>query len=206
MTNNRGSNRRTKVERLLDEYGFETLGAELERRWTAAGDERMSLRDLADFFNQKLLEATVTDAGIRPLAGEVENTYRLLTADTVSETHRTRARRQLAREGVDLDAVQSDFVTYQAIRTYLKDVRGAEQPTDDRPRPAVEAESIQRLRGRTRQVTAGKLEQLAKGDHITLGEFRVFAELNVLCEECSTQYEVEQLLRRGGCDCTVEDD
>jgi hypothetical protein len=201
MTDDRGSGRRTKVARLLDEYGFETLGAELERRWTAAGDDRMSLRDLADHFNQELLEAALSEAGVQPLDGEVENTYRLLTDDDVAAAHRTRARRRLAREGVDLEALQSDFVTYQAIRTYLKDVRGAERPTDDRPRTAIEVENVQRLRGRTLRVTEGKLEQLVDGDHITLGDFRVFAELNVLCEDCGSQYDVEELLQRGGCDC-----
>ena len=206
MTNHRSSGRRSKVARLLDEYGFETLGTELERRWTAEGDQRMSLRDLADYFNQKLLDAALAEAGVHPLAGEVENTYRLLTDEDVPTTHLTRTRRQLAREGVDLEALQSDFVTYQAIRTYLKNVRGAEQPTDSRPRPAIEVENIQQLRGRTIRVTEGKLEQLVDGNHLTLGEFRVFAELNVLCEDCGTQHDVEELLRRGSCDCVVDAD
>lgn len=192
---------RTKVARLLDAHGLDSLGPELERLWTADGEERLSLRDLADRFNRRLLEASMFDAGMQPLSGEVENTYRLLTAEDVSEADRTRTERRLDREGIDVETLRSEFVTYQAIRTYLKEVRGAEHATDDRPRPVIEAENLQRLRGRTTAVTEGKLERLAAGDDLSLGEFRVFAELNVLCEDCGSRYEVEELLERGGCDC-----
>lgn len=200
-TSDDGGGRRTKVARLLDEYGLETLGAEMERRWTADGDDRLSLRALADYFNQQLLDVRMTDAGMQPLSGEVENVYRLLTDDEVSGAEETRTRRRLEREGVDVERLQSDFVTYQAIRTYLKDDRGAEHTTDDRPRTVVETENIQRLRGRTVTVTEGKLDQLRSGDHIHIGDFRVFTDINVLCEDCGTQYEVEELLERGGCEC-----
>lgn len=195
------SGRRTKVARLLDEYGFETLGPELERRWTAEGDDRMSLRDLADYFNTQLLAAAMAEAGLQPLSGEVENVYRLLTGDDVSTADRTRTRRRLERDGVDVDALESDFVTYQAIRTYLKRDRGAEHTTDDRDRTVVETENIQRLRGRTVTVTEGKLAQLEKADHIVLGDARVLVDINVLCADCGAQYDVETLLERGGCDC-----
>jgi len=196
-----GSGRRTKVARLIDEYELTTLGPEMERRWTSDGDDRLSLRALADRFNRRLLEAKMTEAGMQPLSGEVENTYRLLTDDDVGSADETRTRRRLEREGVDVETVLDDFVTYQAVRTYLKGHRGAEHATDDRPRTVVERENIQRLRGRTKTVTEGRLEQLRTGDHVTLGEFRVFAEINVLCEDCGARYDVETLLERGGCDC-----
>jgi hypothetical protein len=197
-----GGGRRTKVARLIDEYGFESLGPELERRWTTDGDDRLSLRALADYFNQKLLADRMANAGMQPLAGEVENVYRLLTDDDVGSADRTRTRRRLERNGVDVEGLRSDFVTYQAIRSYLKGDRGAEHTTDDRPRTVVESENIRRLRGRTTAVTEERLSQLRKGDHVQLEEFRVFAEINVFCEDCGTQYEVEELLERGGCACS----
>jgi hypothetical protein len=36
------------------------------------------------------------------------------------------------REGVDVEALLRDFVTYQVIRTYLKEHRQVESATDDR--------------------------------------------------------------------------
>lgn len=201
MSDSDGPARRLKLVRLMEEYGLEELGPELEYRWTTDGDDRMSLRDLAEYVNRQVLEAEMSAAGMQPLAGEVENIYRLLTDDDVGGADRTRTRRRLEREGIDIDALERDFLTYQAVRTYLKDHRGAEYVTDDRPRTEVEAENMQRIRGQTVSITEGKLEQLTKGEHITLGNFRVFAEINVLCEDCGTQRAIGELLDRGGCEC-----
>lgn len=198
------SGRRPKVVRLLDEYDLEPLGAELERRWTAEGDERLSLRDLADYFNTELLATAMAEAGLQPLDGEVDNVYRLLTGD-VSGADQMRTERRLEREGVDVEALRSDFVTYQAIRTYLKDHRGAEYATDDRERTVVEAENIGRLRGRTAAVVESKLDQLREAGHLDLGDAQTFVELRVLCSDCGGQYDVDELLDRGGCDCATNE-
>lgn len=190
-----------KVVRLIEEYELGDIGERLEHQWTTDSDDRMSLRDLADYFNQQLLAEAMADVGMLPLSGEIENVYRLLTADDVGSADRTRTRRRLERKSIDVEQLDRDFVTYQAIRTYLKDHRGAEYATDDRPRTDVEVENFQRIRGRSVTVTEGKLEQLVSGDHITLGDFRVLVEINVLCEDCGSQYDVIELLEQGSCGC-----
>ncbi|MFQ3293105.1 MAG: hypothetical protein ACI8VE_000161 [Natrialbaceae archaeon] len=197
----RSSGRQTKVARLIDEYDLDGLGAELEHRWTAEGDERMSLRALATHFNQQLLEVRMTGAGIQSLSGEVENTYRLLTDDEVSGADRTRTVRRLEGEGIDTDALRDDFVTYQAIRSYLKGNRDAEYVKPNKDRIESELANVQRLRGRVMTVTEGNLEQLRQNGEITLGEFGLLVGIAVLCETCGQRYEVEELLEQGGCDC-----
>jgi hypothetical protein len=52
----------SKVARLIEEYELEGLGADLEARWTGDDNERMSLRDLATFFNQQLLRQALIAA------------------------------------------------------------------------------------------------------------------------------------------------
>lgn len=190
-----------KVGRLIDEYGLDRVGAEMERLWTADGDDRMSLRDLADRFNRQLLAVAMDDAGMRPLAGEVENLYDLLTGEDVGGADRTRARRRLEREGIDVEGLRGDFVTYQAVRTHLREHRNAEYAKDDRDRVPVEAEAINQLRGRVGRVTESKLDRLRTGEEIVLGDFRSLVHISVLCEDCDTQYEVDELLERGRCDC-----
>lgn len=193
--------RRGKVRRLIEERGLEGVGDRLERRWTAHGDERMSLRDLAKEFNLELLRTVMVEAGMQPLDGDVENLHRLLTAEEVSSADRTRAERRLDREGVDVDRLRSEFVTYQAVRTYLKEHRGASY-ADDRGDPTESMKQhVQRLRGRVRSVTDSKLGQLRTNGEVDVGSFRTLVEVNVLCEDCGTQYDIETLLDRGGCDC-----
>ena len=195
-----GRGRRSKVARLIDEKGLEPLGAELEQLWTAEEDRR-SLRDLASYFNRQLLRQALEEADVRPLDGEIENTYRLLTEEDAG-ADRTRIRRRLERDGVDIDAVEDDFVTYQAIRTYLKKHRGAEYTPDETDPIEREISNIQQLRGRVDSVTEGKLSQLRETDRLDLGEFRTLVDVRVVCEDCNTQFDVIELLERGHCDCS----
>ncbi|QLD87087.1 hypothetical protein HWV23_15600 [Natronomonas halophila] len=192
--------RRSKVARLIEEYDLQGLGTELEQLWTAEEDRR-SLRDLAAYFNRKLLEQALEAANVQQLDGEVENTYRLLTDDDVSSAESTRIERRLERDGVDVESLVSDFVTYQAIRTYLKDHRGAEYTPSETDPLEREKTNFQKLRGRMVSVTEGKLEQLQKNEAFTLGEFRTLADIQVVCEDCNTQFGVLELLEREGCNC-----
>lgn len=188
-----------KVARLINEHDMTGMGPELESRWTGENDRRMSLRDLADYFNQELLAAVLADTDAQLLDGEVENTYRILTDDDVRSASRTRARRQLEREDVDVDELKSSFVTYQAIRSYLTSERGVEySPTT--PSVADRRRTIQQLQGRLQSVTESKLDSLAD-EEVTLGEFRALVTVRVVCEDCGARYEVGELLDRGSCDC-----
>jgi hypothetical protein len=54
-------------------------------------------------------------------------------------------------------------------------------------------------------VTDSKLEQLKQNDNLDLGEYRTLVDINVLCEDCDTQYGIDELLDRGGCDCNEPD-
>ncbi|WP_128226259.1 rod-determining factor RdfA [Halobacteriaceae archaeon SHR40] len=198
---NQTAGRRSKVERLIEEYGLEGVGAELEQSWTAPPEERQSLRDLAEFFNHQLLAQAMAEAGVQQFDDDHVNVYRLLTDEEVSHADRTRTRRRLEREGVDVDELLGDFVTYQAIRTYLTEYRDAEYSPADADRLQTEIKNLERLRGRTSAVTQSKLEELASADHIVLGDFRTFVEITVLCEDCGTKYSVDELLERDGCDC-----
>lgn len=65
-----------KVVRSIDEYDLDSIGEELEQRWTNDENGRTSLRALVDHFDQQLLAAAMADAGMQPLSGEVERTVR----------------------------------------------------------------------------------------------------------------------------------
>lgn len=193
----------TKVGRLLGKYDLgEDYGVELEAAWTGESGERASLRDLAASFNRDLLAAAMDDAGTSTIDGEIERVYRALDGDGVTAGTTTEVRSRLAREGVDVESLERDFVTYQAIRSYLQRERGADyQGPDAGNRRERTAETIGRLRSRLAAVTENNLAQLREADQLTLGEFRLFTSVDVLCEECGSQYPAVELIERGGCDC-----
>lgn len=70
------SERRSKIDRVIEEQEFPELGPQLERRWTKSGGVEESLHELADFFNREVLAAALADAGQQKL-GEVNHYYDL---------------------------------------------------------------------------------------------------------------------------------
>jgi hypothetical protein len=192
--------RRLKLVRLIDEYDLGGIGAELERRWTAGPEQRSSLRELADYVNRELLEAAVRDVDAQPLSGEIDALYGVL-GDGGSDAERTRVRRRLQREGVEVERLERDFVTYQAVRAYLRDHRGAEYQDVGSSNTEADVESVRRLRGRMSAVLESKVEKLRSSDDVSIGEYRTIVTTSVVCEECGGRYEFAELVERGVCDC-----
>ena len=201
-TDNRPS---SKVARLISEYGLDGLGEELEVQWTGDGVERTSLRDLADHFNERLLERALIDAGMAALDSDVSTMYRNLTDDEVSTGVRTDARNRLESNGIDVDGLESDFVSYQAIRSYLTEYRDAEyHRLSDEEKVEKDLQSIQRLMTRTLSVTEERIEKLTQTDRIDADGFEVLLDVQVLCGSCGEQYSISEFLDERGCDCQRE--
>ncbi|EMA08825.1 hypothetical protein SAMN05443574_12026 [Haloarcula vallismortis] len=192
----------SKVAQLIDTYGLESMGAELERAWLGDNQERQSLRDLADRFNHALLVAAIRDAGMDVIDGEPENFYRLLTADDVSAGKRIEARNRLERAGIDVDRLEREFVTYQAIRYYLRNVRDVSYEGDSETEQ-VERErgTIDRLRSRVETIVRDTVDRLNTADKLSVGEYRVFVSIDIRCQDCGARYSISDLLDRGRCDC-----
>jgi len=103
-----GSQPQYKVSRVVAEFGLTDIEEELVARRTSE-ENPLSLRDLAAFFNRRVLRAAMEKAKMDPLEGEVENTYRLLTKDDVSSGVRTETKKKLQRNGIDVDRLTSKY-------------------------------------------------------------------------------------------------
>ena len=195
---------RSKVKRLLAEYEFEEVGDRLVEYWLADGEEQRSLRDLAVYFNQRLLRAAMERAEIDVLEGEAENIYRILTDEDVSSGMRVEARHRLESNGIDVDQLEREFVSRQAIHTYLTDYRDVSYPDGESAEDPIErrANTIQRLKNRLSAVCDESLRSLRKAGEISLGDTQVIVSVRVVCTDCERQYEVAELLSNKGCACS----
>lgn len=191
----------SKVSRVIEQYGLDGQGEWLETHWTGDGVERRSLRDLADAFNRRVLEAAMRDARMEPLESDVESAYDLLTDDDVSSGARVDLRNRLEWNGIDVESLESDFVSHQAIHTYLKKARGVEREEPDTDPREKGLETVERLQGRTQVVTTDTLDRLAKQGVVDLEGFDVFVDVRVICDNCGSQYQVAELIEQAGCDC-----
>lgn len=200
-----GSHRTGKVERLIEEYDLVGIGDELVEAWAGTNGEQLSLRELAKQFNRQLLRTEMNELEATAREYDLDSVYRVLRDETVSSGKRARVRSQLEEDGIDLAALDSDFVSHLAIRTYLKH-RGTTREESTIDQVKKESQRIQRLRSRATTVTESKLDQLRETDRIAVGNTSVLTEITVFCEDCGTQYGIDELLTERTCDCFAEDD
>lgn len=193
--------RTCKVGRVSRRYEVADVVDEIGTLWTR-DDGRYSLRELAGYFNRRILRSAMEAAGMSPLDGEVENVYRLLTAEEISAGNRVQARNRLRERGVDVDDVESDFVSYQTINRHLKRCLGIrESPRSDGLDAEDALQRIRALQHRTTAVTRKSLGQLRKDDGIGLGACDVLVDINVVCTDCGTVVELQSVLEGEGCEC-----
>lgn len=198
------SGSRYKVERVIERYDLDGWGEELERRWLGESTESESLRDLADNVNLAILRNAIEEAGQVVIDSEVETTYEVLEGDAASSADRSKIRRDLSRAGVDVEELENDFVTHQAVYTYLTKGRGVSKEAKQGDPIESSDETINRLKSRTGVVTESELKRLVSRSEITLGEFDVLVTINVVCQDCGTQRDVSGLLADKGCDCVAD--
>lgn len=199
---------RGKVATLLHQYALTGVGTELETLWTADGESRMSLRELAAYFNERLLACKLDETTASTVDGEIENYYRLLTDDAVSSGKRIAAENTLCRQGVDVEKLRDEFVSRQAIHTYLTNERDAEYtPPTQSEQDRIESylESIGRIRSRLAAIAEQSLSQLAHSNPQLGGVAEVSVLVQVQCTYCDTQHPITAFLSNGGCGCDASD-
>lgn len=190
-----------KVARVIEEYELDGMGERLEQSWTGQGESERSLRELAHHLNRAILRKGMEQAGMDPIERDVKTVYDLL-AGNASSGDRVQKRRELERNGVDVDAIEEDFVSHRAVHSYLRNHRGVERsdpcPSD---RLAKAQERIGRLQGRTAAVTADVIDRLHGEDLLDAADVDVIVNVRVLCNDCGRSYELKDFIQDGGCDC-----
>ncbi|WP_226043073.1 rod-determining factor RdfA [Natrinema sp. DC36] len=191
-----------KLGRVAAKYDLADLDETLVGDWTGDGDERRSTRELATYVNQQILKIALTNADIPPKEGEIENMYRLLTSDDVTSGTRIEIRNELERDGVPIEAVESDFVSHQTVYNHLtKCLEASIETPNDEERLERSEEKLGALKNRTAAVTTDTVEQLDRKGILEIGKFNVNVSVTVTCEDCFREYTVRDLLDQRACNC-----
>lgn len=192
--------RNFKVGRVLEEYELPELDERLEELWLGDGSaETYSLRELSEHINKLLLEIAMERAGIDPLDGEIEETYRLLKSDDIDRDVQQKAIHRLEREGVDVDRLNQDFVTHQAVHTYLTEFRDVhQQPAQSSP-----THLKRELKNELSNIAAESLEPIPDEDELALGNFTLDVNIQVHCKDCGETYQLQELIENRSCRCEI---
>lgn len=192
---------RTKIDRVIETYDLGNMPEELEKRWLGTDEtDQASTRELADYFNKAILRSAIDESETFTLSGDVDEVYRTLTDGEDADA--TLVRSRLEQSGIDVETVTGDFISHQTVYRYLKEHRGVEQPQRspaDKLEDAVDV--VQQLQGRTTAVTEQKIQTLKNNDLVSVDEFSVLNDLQVICESCGRSYDATSFFEQGGCSC-----
>lgn len=193
-----------KLGRAVEKYALDGLDDDLRHSWTTDGEESASLRELERRVNRRMLETALDRADVRPLDGDAASLYRVVAdAEGVSESRRLEVVRRLEREGVDVDALEGDFVSHQTVYNHLRDCLDVERDTERTPEEQLDrgVSTVRALQSRTETVTEQTVDRLRRNGLLDVGEFDVIADVQVICDECGRTHSVDSLVDAGGCEC-----
>lgn len=187
-----------KVCRVLDERGLDGYDDRLLSQWRGSGSSRKGYRQLARWLNVTLLRREMDEVGLSTLGGEAESKYERLRGE---DARAAEVATVLEREGVDVDALRTDFVSYGVVRTHLTDCLDASyepgEPSDWEA-DAIEV-ALDHASGKI-QSAVGSLH--GKGELSVGGELAVHVDVELECDACQSRVPLDRALRRGAvCSC-----
>jgi len=196
-----------KVGRGIERYGLDGLDAELVRR---RRESDASLRELADYTNRQMLAAALDAASVDlddTLYGAVDDEdavevlYDTLADDETPTERVARVRTRLVQNGVDVEAVQSDWVTHTTVRSHLRECLEVDTSREASITPADGRDTIEWARNRCANVVGETLERLRRADLLSTGSLETSVTIQVTCTDCGGTYRPGQLLSEQACDC-----
>lgn len=190
-----------KVCRVLDERGLEHYDERLLDEWR--GDDRKGYRQLARWLNVTLLRREMDRAGLSTLGDEAESKYDRLQMDNATADE---VRNILQREGIAIEELRKDFVSYGVIRTHITDCLGAEYEPEEASE--WEREAIEVTRSHAHDKIKSAVRSLVNKGKLSAGpEVTLHLGIEVECEECQTRIPLRRAQRRGAiCTCASSDE
>ena len=186
-----------KVGRSAAAYGLANVDEDLRRRH----DRGESLRDLAAFVNRRILGGAIDSADVDAVS-DAGTIYDLLADDDLSAGRRTEIREKLARAGVDVEAVESSYVSHQTVRDHLRECLSVDTSVSADVDPESARGTIEWARARFLGIAERTVERLASADELAVGDVEVTGTVRVTCRDCGETYRLGVLIDRGGCGCT----
>jgi len=194
-----------KVDSLIEKYDlrvsspeYDSVGGYLAERWVGAdGRSPQGYRTLADWFNERVLEA-VYERHDRPSVGiHLDREYDLIRGDDSLDRGELRA--DLAAYDIDIETVRREMVSGSTMHNHLRNCTDVEkrepasETTSDWQRDTHDV-----ARNLAKSKVASTLSSLSSSGRVPrAAEAEVDVEVKLTCPDCSTRVPFEVALDRG---------
>lgn len=192
-----------KVDRLTDRYELTSPRSEdasihtyLRRRWTGAdGREPEGYKSLTQWFNKRLLARIYENHGRDTVAAHLDTEYGLITDDDTVDRDELAA--DLATDGLDIEELDSELISWSTMRHHLKGCLDAEKEV-----PSASTDWEQNTVARAKQQTAEKAQSVlssltSKNRLPDADEAEVDVQVKLSCPDCSVRVPFEDAVERG---------
>lgn len=194
-----------KVERTAATFDVSDAVDEL----TARRRDGDSFRDLATYFNTRVVERALTDADIgdgrsvhAALTGSdiASDVYEVLRTDRDSDIRRAEVRARLSDAGLDVGRLESAFVSHVTIRSHLQECVGVE-PEQSPPPFEQTVNTAQGARTRAENVIESTIDRAVRNGQLRTGSLETEILVQVTCSDCGDTFYLPELLEERQCSC-----
>lgn len=202
-----------KVDTLIERYaltvpdpGYASVDEYLEVRWTGAdGRSADGYKTLTEWFNKRLLKRLYEEHGRDTVRVHLDREYEVITGD--DEIQRDELAADLATDGLDIDEIDSDLVSWSTMRHHLKGCLEAEKETAEASTDW-ETNTVQKAQERTAEKTRSVLSSLTSKERLPDAQrANVDVQVKLSCPDCSVRVPFEDAVERGYvCETHLEND
>ncbi|MDS0282700.1 rod-determining factor RdfA [Haloarcula onubensis] len=192
-----------KVETLTDRYdltvpgsGDQSLDEYLVTRWTGRdGRSADGYKSLTEWFNKRLLKALYADADRETLGVHLDREYELVTGE--DDVERDELAAALAADGLDIERIERELISWSTMRHHLKGCLDAEKDTGEAATDW-ESNTVEVARQRTEEKAQSVLSSLASKARLADAESaEVDVQVKLGCPDCSVRVPFDEAVDRG---------
>ncbi|ELZ02209.1 rod-determining factor RdfA [Natrialba aegyptia] len=202
-----------KIDSLIERHGLtvpdaghESVDEYLVARWTGSdGRSADGYKALTEWFNKRLLKRLYEVHGRDTVSVHIDREYEVITGD--ADIQRDELAADLATDGLDIDNITDEMVSWSTMRHHLKGCLEAEKETTP-AKTDWEANTVQMARERTVEKARSVLSSLASKERLRDAEqAEVDVQVKLSCPDCSVRVPFEDAVERGYvCDAHAENE
>lgn len=192
-----------KADDLIERYNlsppreeYEMLDEYLLARWKGLdGLESEGYQTLTEWFNKRVLARIYEEHGRDTPKYRIDAEYEILTAEQDARYDELAA--DLATNGIDIDNVQAELLSWSTMRRHLNECLGGEKepmpPTSD-----WELESIEVARSKAIEKAQSALQSLSSKQRLPdATKADVDIQVKLSCPQCPTRVSIKDAVDRG---------
>ena len=191
-----------KTGEMIHKYEFDKAEMDdtLVAKWRGEdGHDELSINDLEDWFNKQLLKLVYQEQGRPDPEYKIDAEYEVLADDEIPEHKRAELVSELEANGIDVESLTDDFVSYSTIYRHFQECIDAEKGADeDSADTEWERDGLDLARENFRDRVTNSLRALSNKNRLAgYEDSELEFSAHLRCDHCPTRVPIETAVEQG---------